>query len=175
MALRRTGRLEEAYPVLSQAFEMSIADNDLIGSARAGGDLGMTLIALHRPDEAARILRMSHQRIIERKIRMYPVCGIYLALAELALLGLERGTAQVSDARRACREVRRLGRLFSMARPSALRLEGRLAQLSQHPRRAERIWRRAAAVAEKLGAGYELSLIEQERDAHRMTATANGD
>jgi len=174
-ALRRTGRPEDAYPVLCQAFEMSIADKDFIVSAIAGGDLALTLIALDRQDEAARLLTDLRRRIVDRKIRMYPVCGVYLALAELALLRLESGTAGVEDARRACAEARRLGRAFSTGRPGALRLTGRLAWLSGHPRRADRIWRRAAAVAEALGARYELSLIQQERDSHRIEGTASGD
>ena len=175
-ALRRTGRLEAAHSVLNQAFEMSVADADFFASASASGDLALTMIVLGHSDEAASMLNEMHRRVIERKIRMYPVCGMYLALAELALLRLERGTTRIIDARRACHEANRKGRPFSTARPAALRLEGRLAALSRQPRRAERLWRRAAAVAEKLGAHYESSLIERERerDRHRM-ATENDD
>jgi class 3 adenylate cyclase/tetratricopeptide (TPR) repeat protein len=169
-ALRRLGRVEEAYPILSQAFEMCAADKDIIGCAVAGGDLAMALITLRRPDEAARMLAELRQRIVDHRIRMYPVCGVYVALAELALLRFEAGTGTVGDASRACAAALRLGRNFSIGRAASLRLAGRLAWLSRQPRRADRIWRRAAAVAEALGATYELALIKQERDSRWASA-----
>ena len=41
--------------------------------------------------------------------------------------------------------------------------QARLAVLSGRPRRANRLWRRAAVAGEALGARYELALIAQER------------
>jgi len=162
-ALRRTGRVEEAYTVLNEVFAMAIGDKDLVAAAIAAGELGMALIALARQDEARVMLVRVHQDIA-RKIPAFAICGVYVALAELALLGLAAGAVPPHEARHACREIRHLGRTLSMARPPTLRLEGHLALLSGQRQRAVRSWQGAAAEAKKLGANYELLLVQPELD-----------
>ena len=164
-ALRRSGLTTEAQYVLDEAFSMNIADKDIIGTTSTAGDLALAMIALGRQEEAERLLRELRGRIIKGEIRMYTVCSVYGALAELALRHFEASPESGWNARSACDEVWRLGRTFSMARPTALRLQGRLAWLSRRRRRAVRLWRQAAAVAGALGARYELGLIHAELTA----------
>jgi tetratricopeptide (TPR) repeat protein len=162
-ALCRTGRIDEALPILEEAFRTCVADKDIVSAAVAGHDLAMALIFSGRFDQAAAALNELRHWIIDRKFRVFTICGIYVALAELALRRFEAGTATRSGAHRACIELQRVGRVFKMARPKALRLQARLAMLSGRPRRANRLWRRAAVAGEALGARYELALIAQER------------
>lgn len=171
-ALWRTGRTEEAVTSLNEAFRLSMAANDFISIASMSGDLALALMALGYEKQAERMLAELRQRIVAGRIRFWTIYSFYAASAELTLLQLESGEASIRDARRACADIRRFGRTFSMGRAPALRLEARLASLSRRTQRADRLWRRAANAAVALGARYELGLIEQERNS-RLHARVN--
>jgi class 3 adenylate cyclase/tetratricopeptide (TPR) repeat protein len=89
---------------------------------------------------------------------VYGVSGIVSVLIDAAPKSEENGRF----AREAMRHARRATRASAVCRPQSLLMRGRLNYLSARPRRARRLWQKAAAAAERLGMrrDYGLALYE---------------
>jgi tetratricopeptide (TPR) repeat protein len=89
---------------------------------------------------------------------VYGVSGIVSVLIDAAPKSEENGRF----AREAMRHARRATRASAVCRPQSFLMRGRLTHLSARPRRARRLWQKAAAAAERLGMrrDYGLALYE---------------
>jgi hypothetical protein len=111
---------------------------------------------------------VSGRALVRRhRLRGHQVTNVVIAACELALARAERPggaapAALLGDARRACRAALRQGALFRGALPHALCLAGTSAWLDGRPARARRRWARSLAVAESLGARYDLGVTRLE-------------
>jgi len=97
----------------------------------------------------------------------------YGALAEitnalLAQFGPGAGGVRRTHAQQAQMRMRQFARVFPIGRPLAALHEGQLACLKGKPRRAERVWRRALAIAGKLQMKYDAARL------HAALATLPG-
>jgi hypothetical protein len=124
-------------------------------------------------DEAMELIGEVKRELLARKLRVFMASALDAAAAEVALAGLQAGTVSLRDARDACNAVDRWGHRYRMALPTALRLQGQIAQLSDRPQRASKIWYRGVSIAEKLGAHYELSLLRRELGMQASQAGRN--
>jgi hypothetical protein len=68
----------------------------------------------------------------------------------------------MGKAKRACRVALKQGKTFCGGLPEAMRLQGRYVWLRGRRSAAQRWWQRSLALAEKLGARYELGMTHLE-------------
>jgi class 3 adenylate cyclase/tetratricopeptide (TPR) repeat protein len=165
--LRQLNRYTEARSALEDAVRLASDHSDVVSGAVASADLGRLLTDLGLLDEAERVLDQMHRRVSIAKIKHYTTFYLYVSVAEFALrrFELDRSGAARMKAVRACRTVSKNAKIFPFVRAMDLRLRARLAWLYDRKRAAERLWQRAAVLAEAMGAMTELALIKRDRAA----------
>ncbi|MDQ5852214.1 MAG: AAA family ATPase, partial [Chloroflexota bacterium] len=159
--LLHAGALEEAVDHLRDAVESFRAVSDYRNVASAGGDLGLCYLRQGKLKQALEVMVESNRLLDERNLRGWFSIAARNALAEGYLVlaeeveGAERAAA-LQKARRACRAAMQQGRLSRDGLPGAYRLRGAYEWLSGQPAAARHWWQRSLAVAQKLGARYDL-------------------
>lgn len=161
--LPRTHRLKRGLSSSQRMFDMSLANNDFVEAAAAGGELAMVLIELQQFHEAAELLYPLLHKIQDRKVRVNLAIGrVYVTLAKLSLQRLASGSGDRLAARRACDDVDKISRFFVGVRSAALRLNGRLHSFPVDPVEQSEPSGKASAIAQKLSANYEVPLRPQK-------------
>ena len=166
----RAGQLDEAARLLEDALALLIDHPDRAEQLRAYGLLAVVRLrqgkaeaAQQAAGAAARLIAMFRAPTAHYLLEGYAgVAEVYLSLWEI---GQDcRDTRRA--ARRACRALRRFARVFRIGRPRARLWQGRLAQLSGRPGRAQAAWRASLAAAERLGMRFEAALAHAELGRH---------
>lgn len=158
-----SGSSEEAATDLQQAIELSTAIPDHANVVHASALLGRCYLRQGKLPEALTVLDGAARIIRERGLRGLTVVQAPLALAEASLMaadeaeGAER-TEALGRAKRLGREALKQGRLMRYSLPSALRFRGTYQWLRGRPGAARKTWRRSIAVAEELGARYDVGM-----------------
>jgi tetratricopeptide (TPR) repeat protein len=161
-SLCQSGRLEEAASATSKAIELLESIPDYLSVVSAYGDLARCRLRLGRLDEAMSLGETAHRLLVEQRLRAFLCSPVYLARAESLLAAAEADPSTsgptLKRAGRASAAAVRQGRLDCEALAAAHRCRGTYQWLRGRPRRAVRSWRRSIAVAERIGARYELAL-----------------
>ena len=165
--LDQAGSLDEALANMEQALKLlrSVPDYQVI--VFASGILGRCYLRLGKVHQALTVLEESCQLISKQGLRGFscvPV-RIYLAQACLAAAEKAQGTARRSalrKAQKACQVALRQGKFDRGALMAAERMQGTYEWLGNKHRRARHRWQKSLALAEGLGAFYELGLTHLE-------------
>ena len=161
-SLCQSGRLEEAACATSKAIELLESIPDYLSAVSAYGDLARCRLRQGRLDEAMSLGETAHRLLVEQRLRAFLCSPVYLARAESLLAAAEADPSTsgptLKRAGRASAAAVRQGRLDCEALAAAHRCRGTYQWLRGRPRRAVRSWRRSIAVAERIGARYELAL-----------------
>ena len=171
------GALGEAVGHLRDSVESFRAVSDYRNVASVGGDLGLCYLRQGKLQQALDVMVESNRLLDERNLRGWYSVAARNALAEGYLVlaeeveGAERAAA-LQKARRACRAAMQQGRLSRDGLPGAYRLRGAYEWLSGQSAAARHWWQRSLAVAQKLGARYDLGLTYHEM-GKRMGDTAH--
>jgi tetratricopeptide (TPR) repeat protein len=174
----RAGPVDHAIGHLQRALELFRAIPAYPSVAEALGDLGHCYLGKGEWKQALTVLEECHKLIRARGLRGHEVTSPYHALAEAYLAAIEhtQGAARAAalhSAQNACRVALKHGAAFVGGIPRAMRLQGTCSWLSNQPDAAEKWWRRGLAVAEKLGASYDLGMTYMEmgtrlQDRHHL-------
>lgn len=161
--LCQAGRLSEALPLLVEAQDLFRAVPDDRWVVYAGGGIGMCYLRQGRLDEALDVLERMQQTIVARGFHGFlgavprgALVEAYLTTAEAARGEVRRGWLTKAD--RLVRVFLRQSRIDIEAAPAACRLTGTLLWLRGRRGPAQRWWNRSLAIAERLGAPYDLGL-----------------
>jgi class 3 adenylate cyclase len=103
---------------------------------------------------------------------------LYAMTAEVAIAlwqvsrqhGSDEEAAARTVAQQAVRSLRRYAHTFPIGQPRLLLCQGLLAWISGRPARAQRVWRRSLAAAERLGMPYDQLLAHQQLGRHGHTS-----
>ena len=166
-ALLRTGERAEAQACIEECIPILEEVPDHRAAVMARGDLAQSWLEQGKVDEALALLAEARHLIHEHGLRGFSCTPVVNASAEAFLAEAERGGSLhrawwLLRASHACRKARRQGRLDSSGRPGAYRLTGTLWWLAGWERRARKRWRDSLAVAEALGARYDVALTLRE-------------
>jgi class 3 adenylate cyclase/tetratricopeptide (TPR) repeat protein len=168
-ALRRLNRQSEAVPALENSVDLSSRARDFVCLAAAGGELAFSLIELGRGSAAEALIQRLEGEIGSRRPRFHTSAFIDIAAAASQLHFLECSGLSASalrSAQRRCATAMRSARTFRMFEPAALRLKARLALLRGRRSASKRLWQKAIASAERLGAAREAILARGEIERH---------
>ena len=173
----RAGRFDEAARLLEDALALLTDHPDRAEQLRAHGLLAVAQLRQRNP-EAARQAAATAARLIAkfRAPTSHYLLEGYAGVAEMYLSLWETGQDSSGTrraARRACRALRGFARVFPIGQPRARLYQGRLAELSGRPRRAQAAWRASLAAAERLGMPFEAALAHGELGRH-ATGTPRG-
>jgi class 3 adenylate cyclase/tetratricopeptide (TPR) repeat protein len=166
-ALRRVGALDQAAVSMQQAIELykTIPDHNSIGCT--SGDLGQFYLRQGKLNQTLAMLKEIEQLIPERGIRgaqaVHPLLGLteaYLVAAEQAKEAERAGLLR--KARRVCQAALKQCKIFRGGLPHAMRLQGTYEWLKGKPADAQKWWQWSLAVAEELGARYDLGMTYLE-------------
>jgi AAA ATPase domain len=149
---RALRRLEEARDTSLHRAERLLCDGLEAAALMQRGDTEASAFI------AKRALEDMQDSVCTMGIAMYSVCAVadvFLALAGPATADSARRADYVWAAERACRTVGRYAAQTRICRPRASLLAGRLALLEGRGRRAQRLFARALAKAERLGMPLE--------------------
>jgi hypothetical protein len=115
--------------------------------------------ALHLGDWA-RARETAHEQLaaIGRARFKFDLLEVFATPAEVLLSLWERGEASAEEARTACKALGSYARIYTFARPRALRARGRHDWLAGKHRQARRLWSDSAARATELDMPYERAL-----------------
>jgi tetratricopeptide (TPR) repeat protein len=180
----RIGPLDEAVVHLRQTIELLRSVPAYPNMADAMGYLGQCYLRQEKLTEAHVVLGEATQLITEHGLRGHEATSTRNGVAEAYLLTAERAEgATRADAlkksRHACRAALKEGKIFRGALPHATRLQGRYEWLTGEQAAAQQWWSRSLAIAEELGARYELGMTYMEigqrmglrKDLQRAQAT----
>jgi tetratricopeptide (TPR) repeat protein len=155
------GPLDEAVGQLQEAIELLTAIPDYPCLAEARAYLGLCYLRQGKLDQALQMLEQSNRLVATREVRGFqattPRAGlaeVYLAKAE-ATEGHTRAVA-LNSAARACRAALKQGKADSRSVGIASRLQGAYEWFRGRADTARLCWERSMAVAEELGARYDL-------------------
>ena len=162
-----TGTVDLAMADLEESLEALQGVPDHQSVATVGGTLGRVHLQQGSWERAQALLDEGETLVATHGLRGYQITNVRIGVAELSLARAERAegvarTAALRDARRACRAALRQGALFRGALPHAMCLRGTCAWLEGRPAAARRWWQRSLAVAEELGARYDLGVTHLE-------------
>ncbi len=168
-AEQRLGRLEEALFHLKQAIEITEAAGNIYFRLLVGNDLGQCYLRQGQWQAALDTLETNRQFIVKHNFSRDPGSNAMLrnGFAWAYLLAAEKSdpvarAAWLKKAERACRAALKWGKAFHLAKPEALRLQGRYEWLQGNTAQAQRWWDQSLAEAERLGTLYELGLTHLE-------------
>jgi len=161
------GLTDEAITHLQEALELLKAVPDYQSVAMASGHLGQCYLRQEKLREALAIVEEANRLIAERGLRGHYITCPRNALADAYLSaaveaeGAQRDRA-LGKAKRACRLALKQGRIFRGGLPHALRAQGTYEWVRGKPAKAQKWWLRSLAVAEELGARYDLGMTHLE-------------
>ena len=164
---QHTGPLDQAATDLQQAVELSRAIPDHATVAQASALLGRCYLRQGKLQQAQAMLDEAAQVVSERGLRGMAVVQAPLGLAEASLIAAERAEGAdrveaLGKAKRACQRAVKQGKLMRSWLPSALRFQGTYEWLRGRPSAGKKSWHGSIAVAEELGARYELGMTWME-------------
>lgn len=169
MVLQRVGAFAAAEERLVPACQEGQAAADWQIYTRSLCELAESSLQQGNVEAAAAAVQQAESTVQRHRLMGHHVTELRNAAAALLLERVERheGAARpvvslARRAKRACRRAVRAGQVMRGALPRALRLSGRLAWLTGDRAAAELWWQRSLAVAEELGAGYDLALTNLE-------------
>jgi len=157
-----SGRLHDAVIHLQAAIDLFEPIPSYPSIAAAAGRLGHCHLRMGQVDRALAVLKNSARFIVERRLRSEEWCTLCRsALAEALLMAVDRAEARertnaLNEAKRACNDALKHCRTFRGALPQAARAEGSYQWLRGRRRAAYRAWHRSLALAEAIGARWEL-------------------
>lgn len=180
-AFARMGRLDDAHQYIQRALGMITAKNNIIVNPTALQTFGFVQLQSGNYAEALESLQESRS-IIERNWAFVDYSGRCYPLLVEALLGAnwhERGLLRepkmLREAKRMARRARFWGSRFPNYMPHAWRSSGRVATAAGQHTKATAYFRRAADVAEKLGARYDVARAYIDEARATGQATARGE
>jgi tetratricopeptide (TPR) repeat protein len=161
---QRTGSLGEAMACLQKAIELYKAIPNYMEQADASGELGLCYLRQGSLKKALAVLEEANQLIAAHGLKGYMVNPSRNVLAEVYLVEAERAkeperAAWMRKAKRICRAALKESKTFRGGLPYAMRLQGRYEWLRGRPKAARKWWQRSVALAEELGARYDLGMV----------------
>jgi class 3 adenylate cyclase/tetratricopeptide (TPR) repeat protein len=165
-ALSRSGDLAAAVANLERAVALYRGVPEVIGMAHAAGDLGLCHARLGDLPRALEVLEEANRELDERRLNAGGCVPPRAALAEALTLAAEAAAGEdrrrlLDRARRAAAACLQLGRLHHESLIFGHRTAATCAWLQGRPKAARAGWRRALALAERLGARYEAARLHQ--------------
>ena len=144
--------------------EIFVAIPDHAGAAETTADLARCRLHQGLYDEALTAIEASIERINEHALRGHQVTTPRAVLAEVYLAGTEQGRRphDLKSLRRVCAAAQRQGKVFREGLPTAMRLTGTREWLTGKRSAASESWAKSLAVAEFLGARYDIGLTYAE-------------
>jgi tetratricopeptide (TPR) repeat protein len=165
--LDQAGELETAVAKMVQALELlkSVPDYQVI--SYASGILGRCYLRRGEVQQAVAVLEESGQLIDNQRLRGFSCVPVRLYLAQAYLAAAEKAEgvdrqSSLGKAEKACRVALKQGKFDREAMVVAYRMQGTYEWLrNKHPS-AQQQWQKSLALAERLGAFYELGLTHLE-------------
>ena len=153
-----------------RALDILVEESDRTEEIRAGGLLAAALFAQGQETKALRAAETTISAMRAVDLTSFVMLEGFAGIAEVYVCRCERTPADASGrvrrdlrraARVACAELARFARVFSVARPRALQLRGRLLFALGRRRDAETALRRAVQEADNLGMPRERILLSR--------------
>lgn len=162
----RLGQLDEAVAALRESLELAKAIPDYAFRISASADLGRCCLRQGRLAQALAAFQES-QAFYVANIGGDSYVSLRNGLAKAYLLTVEQSdpterAGWLKKARRACRDARKLGKVFRPGLPEAMRLQGTYECLRSKPTAAQKRWQRSLALAEEMGQRYDLGMTHLE-------------
>ena len=165
--LDQAGELETAVAKMVQALELLRCVPDYQVISYASGILGRCYLRRGEVQQAVAVLEESGQLIDNQRLRGFSCVPVRLYLAQAYLAAAEKGEGidrQISlrKAAKACRVALKQGKFDRGALVVAHRMQGTYEWLRNNHPSAQQQWQKSLALAERLGAFYELGLTRLE-------------
>jgi tetratricopeptide (TPR) repeat protein len=158
---------QQAHDHLLESTQLAKQIPDYYSILFAGGQLGQCLLAQGEFEPALAILEESREFSVQHHMRGNALTPVYQGLMKTCLMLAEQDEPPqkgkwLAKAKAASRDVRRQTRAFRGGLPGALLIEGHFERLKGNPGKAQRLWQRSLAEAERMGMRHMAGLAHME-------------